>query len=355
MNKVIRAFLGLAFASLFTPLVSAQGSNPVVSDGVHNTAMGTGALSSSFNIPSAGTLNTAAGYQALLSNSTGTYNSAFGYKSLQQNTSGSYNSAFGSLSLNANTTGGANTALGWKAAALNTTGNDNVAIGGDALLSNATGSSNTAVGMNALQNATGSYNIAIGQSAGISTTTGNYNIEIGATGGSTDSNVIRIGTVGQQNAAYIQGIYGVEVGSNYGDVVIDNIGHLGTYGSAERFKTDVQSMVLDERKLQRLRPVTFHLRNDPAGPLHYGLIAEEVDRINPNLVFRSEHGRIDGVHYEELTPILLKEVQQQSGEFAAQGAKLGRLERQLAQLQARLAESQKSRPIAARHPSEEQP
>jgi hypothetical protein len=346
MNKLIHTFAGLALASLVAPLVSATGSNPVISDGNVNVAMGSNALLNAFN-RSGGGANAAAGYLALINDITGGDNVSFGLTPLYWNTSGTDNSALGALALFNNQTGGANTAVGYYAAEENSSGLLNVAIGINSLLVNQTGSYNTAVGSGALQNATGSYNIGIGQLAGFGTGSGNYNIEIGAIGSSADSNVIRIGTAGEQNAAYIQGVYNVQVGRAYGYVVIDNIGHLGTGGSSARFKTDVQSMLPDEQELQRLRPVTFHLKNDPAGPLHYGLIAEEVDKIDPSLVFRDQHGRIDGVHYEELTPMLLKEIQQQKAELAERRSKLGRLKMQLAQLQAALADSKKNPPMVA--------
>lgn len=352
MKRMIRAFVRFGFASLVAPLVLAAGSNPVVSDTNLNTAMGTGALSSAFNNSSGGQFNVAAGYQTLLNNTNGSYNSAFGYQSLLQNTSGGYNSAFGAFSLINNTTGSNNTAVGAYAEMENSSGYENVAVGYNSLSTNTTGVYNTAAGLSALEPATGSYNIAIGAEAGSYTGSGNYNIEIGATGGPTDSNVIRIGTAGQQNAAYIQGAYGVEVGSSSNVVVIDNIGHLGTYGSAERFKTDVKSMPPDEHRIERLRPVTFRLKNDPTGPLHYGLIAEEVAKVDPNLVFRSQRDRIDGVHYEELTPILLKEVQRQRSESTADDSRLSNLESQLTQLRTALEESRKGHRAMAEQPRE---
>jgi hypothetical protein len=347
MNKLIHAGAALVFSSLMAPLLAA-GSNPVVNDDNDNTAMGSNAVQAGFNNSANGYGNIGAGWFALSSTTAnGWYNIGFGLTALRLNTYGIGNSALGALALLNNQTGGYDTALGWQAEGNNNSGTSNVAVGINALLDNVTGSANTAVGSGALQNATGSYNIAIGAMAGSAVGSGSYSIEIGAVGSAPDSNVIRIGTAGQQNAAYIQGVYGVQVGRAYGYVVIDNIGHLGTWGSAERFKTDVKSMELDEKTMERLRPVSFHLKSDPAGPLHYGLIAEEVDKIDPSLVVRDEHGRIDGIHYEELTPMLLKEIQQQRNELAARSSRLGRLRRQITQLQAALEESNKARAMVA--------
>jgi hypothetical protein len=347
MNKLMHAFAGLTLASLAAPAVFA-GTNPVISDPNQNTAMGSGALAATFNNPLYeislyGAFNVAAGDQALTDNTTGSYNSALGAQTLWLTTSGSYNSALGMFSLIYETTGSNNTAIGHEAGLQLYGNSQNVAVGDHALYAYQPGSYNTAIGEDALESAAGSYGIAIGAEGGNGSGSGNYNIEIGTAGGGVDANVIRIGTAGQQNAAYMAGIYGVQVGSNYAPVVVDNIGHLGTYGSAERFKTDVRSMALDQVQLERLRPVTFHLRNDPTGPLHHGLIAEEVDKIDPNLVFRDARGRIDGVHYEQLIPVLLQEVQQQNEELAAQSSELSGLEQQLARLQTALEESPKNR------------
>jgi len=129
---------------------------------------------------------------------------------------------------------------------------------------------------------------------------------------SSDNDTIRIGTSGTHSAAYIQGIYDKPVKGLA--VYISSTGQLGTVVSSERFKTDIKTITATE-KLSSLRPVTFHLKTDPHGPLQYGLIAEEVAKVYPDLVVRDEGGRIDGVRYDELAPMLLNELQKQATEI----------------------------------------
>jgi hypothetical protein len=138
----------------------------------------------------------------------------------------------------------------------------------------------------------------------------------------------------QQNEAFIAGIYGVSVSGNR--VYVNSKGQLGVVVSSERFKTKISPMP-EPQALSRLRPVTFHLKSDPQGPRQYGLIAEEVAKIYPELVIRDDHGRIDGVRYDELTPILLRKLQLQDAELRrlqTQMAGAGELESQLAEARA---------------------
>jgi len=150
--------------------------------------------------------------------------------------------------------------------------------------------------------------VALGNSAGYNVT-GSFNIEIGSAGESADHNVIRIGTPGTQTAAYIAGISTTHLTG--AAVYVNSSGQLGVLASSERYKTAITTMSDNSAKLEALRPVTFHLKNEPRGALQYGLIAEEVDKVYPDLVIRDETGKIQGVRYDELAPILLKEVQQQ--------------------------------------------
>jgi uncharacterized protein (DUF1501 family) len=147
-------------------------------------------------------------------------------------------------------------------------------------------------------------------------------------GVSSDGNVIRIGTEGTQTTAYLAGVSGTQITG--AAVYVTSSGQLGVQASSERYKTQISSMGSITDRLQELRPVSFHLKTDPNGALQYGLIAEEVDRVYPELVIRDATGKIQGVHYEELTPMLLNEVQQQK-------ARLGSLaqnnERQAATIQ----------------------
>jgi hypothetical protein len=159
-----------------------------------------------------------------------------------------------------------------------------------------------------------------------------------------DSGVIRIGTTlptQLQATTFIAGIYNSAVTSGLA-VVVSSSGQLGVTGtSSERFKTAIAPMGSSSEKLQQLRPVTFHLKSDPRGALQYGLIAEEVAKVYPDLVVRGQHGRIDGVRYDELAPMLLNEVQEQRAQmterFDAQAAEIRELRRLVAQMQAALA------------------
>ena len=317
----------------------------------YNTAVGTYAMNSN----TSGQFNTAVGADALLQNATGGYNTAVGSGALSTNTA-SFNSGFGTNALIVNSTGGANTALGNSSLEANTTGSNNTASGSNALYANqignnntadgdnaleyTTGSNSTAVGANALAAATtGSGNIGLGYQAGMNLTTGSSNIEIGNEGASVDSKVIRIGTEGIQKKAFVAGIYGNTAVSGLA-VVIGSNGELGTVSSSERFKTAIASMGANTEKLGQLRPVTFRYKADQQGTLRYGLIAEEVAKVYPELVVRDNRGRIDGVRYDELAPMLLNEMQKEQATIAAQNRKIASLEQHLADIQAALSKLQ---------------
>jgi len=244
---------------------------------------------------------------------TGYENTGVGVGTLSQTTTGDNNTAIGAVALLSNTRGSFNTAAGQFALNNNTTGENNNAFGSAALL----------------HNTTGSHNIGVGDNAGSSLTTGSYNIDIGNEGVAGEGDTIRIGS-SNQKATYIAGIYGTSVSGNA--VVVNSSGQLGVVVSSERFKTDIQSMGSASDKLQQLRPVTFHLKTDPQGNLQYGLIAEEVAKVYPDLVIRDESGRIDGVRYDELTPLLLNQLQQQQLQLTAQAAQLQQMQQQLSDL-----------------------
>jgi hypothetical protein len=272
-----------------------------------------------------------------LGNTTGNDNSAFGVNALGTNTTGNNNTAFGGGALHSNTTGNYNSASGFYALEANTTGNYNTASGGQALLTNTTGSNNVAEGYQAGHSlTTGSSNIAVGYQAGYHVTTGSNNIDIGNKGVAADAGVIRIGTqvpTALQTKAFVAGIYNVPLTGNA--VVITSTGQLGVQAvSSERFKTAIAPMGSNSEKLAQLRPVTFHLKTDPHGALQYGLIAEEVARVYPELVIRNESGRIDGVRYDELAPMLLNEAQRQQRINEAQAAEMRDLKQQLVELKA---------------------
>ncbi len=276
--------------------------------GSYNTADGCFALD--FN--TTGSWNTATGVSAMQNGSTGTYNVADGYGALNNN-NGSYNSALGAYALLSNTTASGNTAVGSVALYSNTSGGSNTAIGESASEANTTGAANTSVGSQALyNNTTGSSNIAIGQDAGANIT-GNYNIDIGNTGFTSDSGAIRIGTSGSETSFFAAGIDGVTVSGGV-EVFINSSGQLGTVNSSLRFKEDVHDMGGASSAIFRLRPVTYRYKQpyaDGSKPIDYGLIAEEVAEVYPDLVVKGPDGQIQTVQYQKLTPMLLNELQKQ--------------------------------------------
>ncbi len=305
-----------------------------------NTASGNWALYSNTN----GGDNTADGAAALQHNTAGGYNTAIGAYALQDNTGagggGGHNTAIGAYALNANVTGGDNTAIG--AYSLNSNiGSGNTAIGRDALFENTGGDENTAIGKYALYNTYGDNNIALGYNAGSDLTySDSNNIDIGSAGvandgAATNSGVIRIGIPGQQSAAYIQGVYSKIIPSKGSDeVYISNTGQLGTKKSSARYKRDIHDMGNASAKLLKLRPVSFRYKEDPTGTIQYGLVAEEVERVYPELVSYGADGKVESVHYTELTGMLLNELQKQASENARQTEKIRKLSGQVAELKA---------------------
>jgi hypothetical protein len=273
--------------------------------GSENTANGVNALF--FNTTAND--NTATGFEALYSNTTGADNTANGVNALLSNTTGSQNTANGVGTLKQNTTGHANTANGYRALYINTTGRANTANGLQSLYSNTTGSQNTAGGLNALANNTiGSNNIALGVSAGLNLTTGSNNIDIGASGVAGESGVIRIGKSPTATATFIAGIAGKTVASGVG-VIVNASGQLGTILSSARYKEAIKPMDKMSETILALKPVTFRYKEDldPDGVPQFGLIAEQVEKVNPDLVVRDEHGQVMTVRYEAVNAMLLNE------------------------------------------------
>ncbi|MBV9304285.1 MAG: tail fiber domain-containing protein [Acidobacteriaceae bacterium] len=277
--------------------------------GVANTAFGVNTL----EMNTTGSFNVGLGASALSANTTGSNNTAVGSSAMQANTAGEYNSAFGYYALTSNAIGNGNTAVGYTAL-YNNQASDNTAVGLAALANSTTAGGNTALGYFALSNVTiGGQNIAIGTGAGQNVGgSGSYNIEIGNPGTATDSNVIRIGASGQQTSTYIAGISNASVTGSA--VLITTNGQLGTLLSSRVYKEDIQDIGPASEALMQLRPVTFRYKQpaeDGSKPLHYGLIAEEVAKIYPDLVVRDQAGRIQTVQYLELPALLLNEVQKQ--------------------------------------------
>jgi hypothetical protein len=252
--------------------------------------------------------NTVLGEDAL-TNNTGFSNTATGAFALQNNTVGGLNTATGAFALQSNTDGLANTALGFAALNHNTTGFFNTATGYWALLSNTTGLFNTANGAGALpNNTTGNGNIALGFNAGANLTSGSNNIDIGNAAVAGESNRIRIGTVGTQKATFIAGISGATVPGGVG-VIVGNNGKLGTVVSSERFKDGIRPMDKASEAILALKPVTFRYKHDldPNGIPQFGLVAEEVEKVNPDLVARDDQGKPYTVRYEAVNAMLLNE------------------------------------------------
>jgi hypothetical protein len=336
---------------------TAVGNSALTSNttGVNNTATGNLALASN----TTGCCNTASGNTALTSNTTGSSNTASGGGALYSNTTGSNNSAFGRLALNTNTIGANNTAVGENALLNNTTGVNNVAVGQNALNANTTGNGNSALGAGALSANTGTQNAAIGTGAltanvggsanvaigwgalgadaggnnniaignlAAHNLTGNMNnIHIGSQGTSGDSGVIRIGTVGTQTSTYIAGVYSGSPGTPNLYVCVDANGTLGTTGcstpSSRRFKDEIADMGDATNMLLRLRPVTFFYKpqyDDGSHSLQYGLVAEEVAKVYPDMVGYDKNGQPSSIKYQSLAPMLLNEVQKQNREIQSQ-------------------------------------
>jgi hypothetical protein len=357
------------------------GSNPGVGDQVWGTTFGPTELASACGVTAVGyfslvndtgNLNTAVGNNALFANTSGAFNSAFGGNALYSNTTGSSNMASGLAALASNTSGSSNTASGYaalssttigsyntadgfEALSANTTANYNTAIGSSALYKNTTGANNAADGYQALYNTTtGSNNVGLGYEAGYNQTTGSNNIYIDNLGVAAESAVIRIGVASTQTATYVAGITGVAVTG--AAVYVTTSGQLGVLSSSERYKTAIAPMGSSTEKLTELRPVSFHLKNDPKGAVQYGLIAEEVDKVYPELVIRDDAGKIQGVRYEELAPMLLNELQdqqrkvtavaksnvEQAATITAQADEIRELKRQQAEMQTALRALQTS-------------
>ena len=318
-------------------------------DGNRNTANGVFALN--HNISGGG--NTAIGYQAL-TNNTATGNTAVGNDSLVSNSSGFENTATGAGALLGNTTGQDNTATGTGALANNgagnfnnafgrgaltshTSGDGNVAVGDSALANHTTGTSNTAIGNSTLVNATtGDFNIALGVFAG-QNILGNNNIDIGNAGLAADSNTIRIGNVSHAST-FIAGIFNVTTGGAAVPVLIDANGQLGTIPSARRFKHGIKPMEKTSESVLALKPVTFHYKSDKTGTPQFGLIAEEVAAVNPDLVVRDDKGEIYTVRYDAVNAMLLNEFLKEHCTVQEQKATIAQLEKGMKTVIARLEE-----------------
>jgi hypothetical protein len=291
--------------------------------GSQNTAVGAYSL---FTAP-VGNSNTAIGNAALFSDTFGVNNVAIGASALYYNTTGYQNTATGTLALRTNTTGYNNTASGYFALQSNTAGNSNVATGFFALVNNSTGNNNTGDGFNALYgNTTGNNNIALGFQAGQNLTTGDNNIDIGNAGVTDEAGVIRIGTTGTQIATFVAGIRGVTI-SGGTEVGVNASGQLGVRASSARYKDAIKPMDKASEAILALKPVTFRYKKemDPNRTPEFGLVAEDVEKVNPDLVACDDEGKPYTVRYEAVNAMLLNE-------FLKEHRKVEQLEKQVARL-----------------------
>jgi len=290
---------------------TAVGTNALLRNttGFQNTAVGEGALqNNTININ-----NTATGFLALNRNGSESFlfahdNTADGFQALANNTTGFDNTAIGADALLANTMGIQQTAVGAGALDSNTIGTENTAVGDDALALNTKGNFNTAVGTGALEtNSTGSHNVALGFDAGVNITTGSSNIDIYNSGVSGDTNTIRIGNQGLQTKTFIAGISGTVVSGSA--VVVNSSGQLGVAVSSARYKDEIKPMEKASEAILALKPVTFRYKKDidPDRTPQYGLVAEEVEKVDPALITRDGDGKPYTVRYDAVNAMLLNE------------------------------------------------
>ena len=305
--------------------------------GNYNTGLGAGTL-----LLNTGDQNTATGAGALLNNTFGDFNTANGAFTLFNNTTGNDNTTNGTLTLFSNTTGIRNTANGSQALKSNITGELNTATGAFALSANAIGSNNTANGGFALWNNTsGNDNTALGASALFNNGTGSNNIALGAaagTGVSTANNVICIGIAGGNlsNSFYVANVFETSIDPDNLPVYIDFTGRLGTPSSSRRFKDDITPMDKASEAVLALRPVTFHYKSDKRDRPQFGLIAEEVAKVNPDLVVRDKNGEIYTVRYDQVNAMLLNEFLKEHGKVEKLEAALDTVKKRLNEQEARI-------------------
>ena len=292
--------------------------------------------------------NTATGAAALLSNATGGFNTANGAFALSRNITGHDNTAIGDSALYSNTSGQENTANGSVALLFNT-GDRNTAVGTSALVFNTTGSFNTANGWNSLlSNTTGTFNTALGESALGHNTTGNNNVALGAGAGdnvTTGSNNVYIGTVGvdpgESNTCYIGQVFGAtSIGL---PVLINSEGKLGTNTSSSRFKDDIKPLDTVSEDLFKLKPVSFRYKRelDPTGTPRFGLVAEDVEAVNPNLVVHDKQGKPYTVRYDQVNAMLLNEFLKEHRRVEEQNVKLEKQGNQIREQETTITEIKK--------------
>jgi len=324
--------------------VGASAGNLTMTSVGNNTAVGATALTAN----TTGRGQSAFGNAALAATTTGTQNSAFGASALAANTTGMQNAAFGNSALNDNTTGNTNSAFGTGALLANTTANLNSAFGFEALVTNTTGSNNSAFGEGALFSLNGgANNLALGGLAGSSLTgTESNNIYLANTGVAGESQTARIGT--DLTAVFISGISGRTSASGVA-VFINTAGLLGTLTSSRRFKHEIADMGAESDLLMKLRPVAFYYKPefDETQTRQYGLVAEEVAKVAPQLVVYDKDGAPQTVRYHFVNAMLLGAVQKQQRRLEEQRTTIERQESRIQDLEARLAKLEAA--LAERH------
>jgi len=296
---------------IYNTAIGGSGALYQNTTGNYNTASGAGALFSNttgssnsavgFSALTANTFgeaNTASGVNALYYNTSGSYNTANGADALLNNRTGGYNTANGFEALHENRSGGYNTATGVYALFDNTTGSNNTANGVSALTNNTSGNRNIAVGFRALYNNNGSDNVGLGFNAGNGLTTGSGNVCIGAG---------ILGAPGESNTTRIRNIYS-SVASGRA-VYINSNNKIGTLASTRRVKENIKPMEKASEAVLALKPVSFRYNKeiDPSGTPQFGLVAEEVAEIDPDLVTRDSSGQPETVRYDAVNAMLLNE------------------------------------------------
>jgi hypothetical protein len=342
------------------------------STGSDNVAVGLNALRDD----NGGSENTAVGFEAMLSGNNSYEDTAVGSQSMANSNGAQYETAVGGNTLKADLTGFSDTAIGFESMLAHTTNGNDTAVGSAALRADLSGQGQTAVGASALVNGTsgdfntaigfntlnllktGTRNIALGHTAGYNLVTGSNNIYIGdvnnsdqASESATESNIIRIGSTSQHTAAFIAGIRGETTGVNNAiPVMIDGNGQLGTVSSSRRYKEDIHPMADASEALLRLKPVTFRYKKpfaDGGKPIQYGLIAEDVAEVFPDLVVNDDQGKPQTVKYQLLAPILLNEFLKEHQQVAAMQGQITAQNRQIEDWQKRFAAQEKSQAALA--------
>ncbi len=307
---------------------TATGAGALLSNTLGSTNTANGAFALFGNTE--GSANTANGGNALMRNTTGNLNTATGIDALAFNTTGNNNTATGSFALEFSTAGSNNTAAGFQALTSNTKGSGNTGIGWNALAINTTGTLNTVIGFNALHNNTvGGSNIAIGASAGANVTTANGVICINASGENVN------------DSCYIGNIWNQPGGSQA--VYVNGLGKLGAQVSSRRFKDEIKPMQRASEAIYSLRPVSFRYKSEvePTRPLGFGLIAEEVAEISPDLVTRAGDGQVNSGRYDAVKAMLLNEFLKEHHRVEDQNRKLQEQEAMISELKSNVAQQQK--------------